>query len=1153
MVSRAGSQARLARPSLYACLLAGAGCAATFAQAQPVHVQVARSYDIPAGALADALNSLVEESGTQILYDATLTTGRTVAALKGAMSTTEALSRLLDGTGLTFRQTGPRSYTLQPLPQSEDASIQLGTLRVQGAVDGGTAIAGARGDGDGKALAEAPYHTAGSSNYVSREQMDRVAPTSPGDIFIGVPGVVNSGTNIGASLNVNIRGMQGMGRVATTIDGSHQTSTAFRGYPGSRDETYVDPDMIGSIEVGKGPAVGVGGGTGGSVALRTLAAQDIVPDGESWAVRVRGSLGGNTDRQISNAAADPEWVIPQSLEAHPRPGLLDSDAWSGSIALGVRQTNFEAIAAYSQRRQGNYFSGKNAPDDMRFATGNYAADLANAHSSYQPDSEVFNTSQNVESLLLKARLIWGDGESLELGYMLYDSQHGELNDNANTKALPPLQYRLTNTDVHTYTARYRSLPGGDPLLRLRANLFYTDLSVNRGGISPTADHGMKTFGGDIDNTSLIDSGWGLLTVNLGAEYRRERASAHQEQNFGRWTSWGPAGIRAIGAAFAHAQLEPLPWMTLTGGLRQDVYRARGEGYAAAYPTKSGARLSPNASVLVSPWQGLQLYASYKEGMRAPNLREMYWNYLQNVSINPDLEPEVSKSREIGMNIFRDGILSGGDNLRFKIAYYDNVYRNYIQTMPVKPYTYEYHFANIEKARHEGIDITAKYDAGWLFGELAYNRFLAIETCTAQDGCRLAEGDVTPIMGPPDFANYRPAKASGSATVGVRLFDRALTLGGRVRFSSTRYGSKWPPAPNQSLGFGGTWPGYDVFDLFGSAAITKDTSFNVSIENVGDRYYLAEASTTGIPSPGRTARIALTQRFGGAQSWLPHIPAISPGRASWGMPGEDWTGVYAGVHTGYASADVSGQTVAEDGRAIAATESADYRKGRGQIGLHLGVNYQLPGRVVVGLEGDRTALGHKSALQDTLATESATLAAAGHLEAQTRFGLESLATLRARIGYAPGRTLFYATGGRAFLNEYGERNQYQSESGSVDLPFGDNTHSWFAETDDLTRTGWTGGGGIEHAIGRHFSIKAEFLHAAFGGRKALSFEHARAGVGVPYNQVREFEVCFEEEGENYCYIDAETTRFRGTSEDVVPRRARNRTILNSLRVGVSYRF
>lgn len=653
MFSKDRFRACLARPSLYACLLAGTGCTAMFGYAQPAQAQAAHRYDIPAGALADALNSLVEQSGTQILYDATLANGRSVNALKGAMSTTEALSRLLEGTGLTFRHTGPRSYTLQPLPQSADDSILLGTLRVQGAADSSAAIADA--SGDGKALAEAPYHTAGPSNYLSREQIERVAPTSPGDIFIGVPGVVNSGTNVGASLNVNIRGMQGMGRVTTTIDGSHQTSTAFRGYPGSRDETYVDPDMIGSVEIGKGPGVGVGGGTGGSVALRTLAAQDIVPEGESWAVRLRGSLGGNTDRQISKAAADPAWVISQSLEAHPRPSLFDSDSWSGSVALGVRQANFEAIAAYSKRIQGNYFSGKNAPDDMRFATGNYAVDLANAHSSYQPDSEVFNTSQDVESLLLKGRLMWGNGESLELGYMLYDSQHGELNDNANTKALPPLQYRLTNTDVHTYTARYRSLPGGDPLLRLRANLFYTDLSVDRSGVSPTADHGMKTFGGDIDNTSLIDSGWGLLTVNLGAEYRRERASANQEQNFGRWTSWGPAGVRAIGAAFAHAQLDPLPWMTLSGGLRADAYRARGEGYAAAYPGKSGSRLSPNASVLVSPWQGLQLYASYKEGMRAPNLREMYWNYLQNVSINPDLEPEVSKSREIGMNIFRDGI------------------------------------------------------------------------------------------------------------------------------------------------------------------------------------------------------------------------------------------------------------------------------------------------------------------------------------------------------------------------------------------------------------------------------------------------------------------------------------------------------------------
>ncbi|MCG2840693.1 TonB-dependent receptor [Sandaracinobacter sp. RS1-74] len=1102
--------------------------------------------DIPAQDLNRALLAFTDKAGLQIFYDVDKVAGKRSSAVRGSHAPMEALSRLLAGTGLTFRSSGGNRVTLEPAPQAADGTVQLGTLRVEGASGQSTGY----GDTDGRGeAADAPYRTAGSSNHVSRAQIDRVPPTSPGDIFAGVPGVVNSGTHSGASLNVNIRGMQGMGRVTTTVDGSHQTSTSFRGYAGSRDETYVDPDLIGSIDIAKGPGTGVGAGVGGSVALRTLAAQDIVPEGQEWAIRLRGSLGNNSDYGLARAASDPDWMLPTPRpSAAERPDFLGGgDTWSGSIALGVKQDHFDGIIAYNRRRQGNYFSGKNAPDDMVFATGNLQYDARNAHSAFQPGSEVFNTSQDTESFLLKGRLLWGDGESLELGFMRYDSDHGELNENANTRTSPPLQYRLSNTRVDTYTARYRLLPADNPLLRLRANIFYTDLSVDRGGSEITADHGMKTFGGDIDNRSLIDTGLGLLTVNAGAEYRREQAWAEHIIGGLGWTSWGPSGVRAIGGAFVGTQLDPLPWLQLSVGGRYDFFRSRGEGKAAANLTNSASRFSPNASVMVTPVEGVQFYASYREGMRAPNLRELYWNYLDNVFMNPDLKPEISKSREAGINILRDGLLWPDDKLRLKFAYYDNHYRDYIQTMPISGF--RYHFANIPKARHEGIDISASYDNGWLFAEAGFNHFLAIELCTINEGCRLAKGDVMAIMGPPDFANYRPARSSGSATLGVRLFDRALTLGGRMRFSSVRYGSKWPPSSNSSLGMQGTWPAYEVYDLFGSLAITEDTLLNVSVENVTDRYYLVEASTSGIPAPGRTGRVTFTHRFSGAPGFLPRIPEIGLGRASHGAPGDSWTGLYAGFHAGYVSAKVSGETTAGDGSPVAASESADYKKDKAQIGVHLGFNYQLPGRVILGIEGDLTSLGHESAWSGTPVSESAELAAAGNLEAETRFGLDSLSTLRVRLGYAPQRTFFYATGGVAFLNEYGARSQYRADRASQALPFGNQTQFWFSEAAEVTRTGWTAGGGIEHMIGRHISLKGEFLHARFGDSEALSFDEARQGIARRYvYSVRE-EVCTG----TRCRWVTTTVIVPGSSETAAGRKSHNRAYLNSLRVGVSYRF
>ncbi len=75
---------------------------------------------------------------------------------------------------------------------------------------------------------------------ISREQIDRLPPTPPGDVFINAPGVINGGNRVGTSLNPNIRGLQGMGRV-NHGRWSVERHDLYRGYAGNRDETYVDP------------------------------------------------------------------------------------------------------------------------------------------------------------------------------------------------------------------------------------------------------------------------------------------------------------------------------------------------------------------------------------------------------------------------------------------------------------------------------------------------------------------------------------------------------------------------------------------------------------------------------------------------------------------------------------------------------------------------------------------------------------------------------------------------------------------------------------------------------------------------------------------------------------------------------------------------
>lgn len=59
-------------------------------------------YDIPSGSLVEAVNGISQKSGVQVVYDIELLRGKSVGAVKGHLSTKQALERALAGTGLTY-------------------------------------------------------------------------------------------------------------------------------------------------------------------------------------------------------------------------------------------------------------------------------------------------------------------------------------------------------------------------------------------------------------------------------------------------------------------------------------------------------------------------------------------------------------------------------------------------------------------------------------------------------------------------------------------------------------------------------------------------------------------------------------------------------------------------------------------------------------------------------------------------------------------------------------------------------------------------------------------------------------------------------------------------------------------------------------------
>ena len=826
--------------------------ATTAIQVSPSFVQASHAqqenitYAIPAGSLGAVISSFGDSSNVQILYPADLVRVKRSAGLHGSMSKQEALSRLLAGTGLSYNFTSANTVTITDRVaaatsnvNSADGSIMLETITVSGALNN----------------ADKPYQTSGSSSYISAEQIQIVPPSSTGDILRNAPGVFSSGNRTGQALDVNIRGLQGMNRIATLVDGAQQSSSAYRGYKGMSSRTFVDPEFIGGIDIQKGPPSGAqgSGSMGGVVNMRTLNADDIIMDGKSYGVKIKGGFSGNSVKPR-------EYFSPPETEA-PRFGgndWLNGNSNIGSIALATKQDNYELVGAFAYRRNGNYFAGKHGEREVkRFSFGGKYS--WGPMSAYRPGSEIFNTSQDTKSLLLKGKFNFDHDQTVELGYIRYDSKYGEeygdMNNPVAIGGWPPYQANLSRTKSDMYTAKYTWNPEENDLINFQTNVWHTRLNDNWAAIEiltgVPGDTKTDTTGVEVTNASHIDSGFGLFDLNYGATYSHEKTV----QNPG--TNIGMEGSRAVGAVFANADYKPVDWLTLSAGLRYQAYETRDNSENSTIEGLDGSRLTPRLGVTVEPLDGFQIFGNYAQGWRPPSIRETLFNMPGLIEPNPLLKPERSKNYEIGINYLSDNLLLDDDKLRLKLSYFDNSYDDYIvRTYGNRaglPYPYRV-YANIDGAKFKGFEISASYDASMFFADANFNRYTNVKYCYAAKAGQNAEcNDGTP---PDDYqAIYVPPVYSGSLTIGARFLEETLTVGGRVNFVGDRALKRSGVGMVES-----EWRSYQVYDTFASYKLNENFSFNASIENVFDLYYLDAMSEALTPSPGRTFRISATARF-----------------------------------------------------------------------------------------------------------------------------------------------------------------------------------------------------------------------------------------------------------------------------------------------------
>ncbi|MEM9965530.1 MAG: TonB-dependent receptor [Asticcacaulis sp.] len=1142
-------------------LLAGvsvaAAWAATGAQAQTqeavaVQAQATRHFNITSQPLNRAVTAFAAQSGLEVTADGGLLSGKTSQAVIGSYAPTEALSRMLSGTGISWRHRGTNSVILEKAPTQGDA-IQLGAIRVEGDTTQGAGDNGARGQ-VGAEYAAYDIFSAPSAVYnVDRARMDRVPPVATGDIFKGVPGVSVGDTHNGQGFQPNIRGMSGMGRVKVVIDDTETVSSTYKGYAGTKETNYVDTDFLAGYSVQKGVVSEGGGAIGGVITMRTMDARDLIKAGDTWGLRTRLSYGDNAvDGSefdglcvgVTGTSTGCRHQYDLQVSRDQIKGISDQNYSQSGIGAWRPTDRIELVAGLSRRQSGNYAAGSNGINPLNDAAQN------KLYSHVNPGDTLFGSYKNSRSYLLKGRFELTPTQTLSAVYNRFHSTYVERRTYAPgyypgiTSEYP----RPDKVDQTRYSLAYTYVPQDNDWLNLKVDTWLAD-TFEHHAYHPV-DVDTRTTGLRVANTSHFDLWQIPFSLKAGAQHSRE-TTENSGGNTDALTDV-TGGKRSMDAGWASLSASVLSWLTVNTGVRYDKYTLERDPDApkgtnhSLLDRVSDDHVGYNFGIVLTPFENTQFFASYAEGFRAPSMRETFLGVLR--AGENGLNPETSRNYEAGVNLDYKDWLRGGDRLGLKLTYFDNRYKNYIAGNGYFP-----GFFNLAGARFRGAELSVNYDAGIVYGEYSHTRYFERSSCGLLGGSECQEYFGDWMTGESVIYSINmPAKTSQNLMVGTRLFDRRLNIG----VNANRVDGVTVVGRDASWQTTLTNAGYTVYDAFATVRLSEVIDLNLSVKNLTDRYYIEAQSSrqSTPPAPGRTIRLSLTSHFGGPQTNV--TDSIHLG----GFDG-DWGGVFVSGIAGNLGMQTRGVTTGGVGTVagVAASESAHADANGLQMGFGIGYNHHLTDNWVFGLEADMTYATTKGA-QFSVTTEDLYLAQNGQYQSRNDYRFNRFATLRGRLGYGFDRTLVYATGGLALVTETQSRTQYRSLFIRT-FDAGDATTPWFTETRKATRTGWTLGGGAEYALSDRWSFKGEYLYADFGDKRFV-FPEASAGVIQPY-AAYSVTVTLRDPVTNAVLRDPvtnailrETTNYpaqAGTSGTVTGREARNDANLHSLRMGLSYRF
>ncbi|WP_318390797.1 TonB-dependent receptor domain-containing protein [Enterobacter sp.] len=609
------------------------------------------------------------------------------------------------------------------------------------------------------------------------------------------------------AVSVNIRGMNGLGRVNTMVDGVTQTyfgmaPASYHGGANTAAGVLLDPNFLAEVDITRGSSAGSQGvnALAGSANMRTIGVDDVVKEGRQTGVLSRFSVGDNGLGRTGMVAVA---------------GKTDAFDNGGGLGALVGISGSRTYATYKN-------GGGRSSDDFIGEDNRYLRQ--------EPRSQLYKVNFNPDQF-----------NKIEFSGRNYRNA-------------------FTRRDISSddYYLRYNYTPLNELIdfnvlaSTSRGNQDYNPESLYNFNNSSTTN---KSNAVDFSNTSRFNYADTDFAFLLGGKVMDTRYTRRfTQENATDRNAFAPAGKQEISSLYTGLKLNKSIY-ELDMNLNYTRSQVSGHKPACAANEKcfpqgeatlniddTAFNPSVTLSAQVTPW--LQPFVNWNRSSRAPNVQEVFFANEGGASMNPFLKPEKADTWQAGFNVNRKGLLTGQDTLHMKALAYRSRIKDYIVSESFM-LCYDGSLchdmensaggfnANVYRnipsmVTTEGYEIEAGYDIGYAYVNVSWSKQHTDQpTSIASTVYSFAYSDLSDL--PDTYATL---------DVGGRLFDQKLTIGSLIKFtgkakrlSTEGIDSDTNTLPKESMPDIPT-----IVDLYSSYEVSDNLLLRFSVQNLTNRDY-----------------------------------------------------------------------------------------------------------------------------------------------------------------------------------------------------------------------------------------------------------------------------------------------------------------------------